>query len=192
MTLKNHTAPVQSMLTHPDANETSFFALVEGDLSVRLKSQRLRAFLRHWQQLAGADIPARADFDPVRLKELLPYLMMVDLTDEPLRIYYRLVGTEVVTFTGLDFTGHYLDDLEFDEFDLAKLTDAYRLVRDNRRPGAGLAQHHEGGVLTIATEYLICPLRSTSSKIDKCIAIEDYFLGGRMSVSQLPAARYRR
>nr|WP_298690002.1 PAS domain-containing protein [uncultured Dongia sp.] len=156
-----------------------------------LRSVRLRAFHEYWLGLANGDVPARGDIDPVMIKPLLPYMMMVDLTEEPMRVLYRLVGTEVVSFTGLEFTGHYLDELDFDEFDLGNLTDAYRAVRDARLPGAGLAQYRENGLLLIETEYLICPLRSGSGKIDKCAAIEDYFLGGT-SVFHLPPARFRR
>ena len=39
-------------------------------------------------------------------------LWLVDLEENPFRVRYRLVGTEVVRYTGLDFTGRYLDELE--------------------------------------------------------------------------------
>jgi hypothetical protein len=175
-----------------DIHRKPFFELVEAAFPDGIRSKRLFAFHQYWIGLAKGDVPARGDLDPTAIKPLLPYMMMVDLTDDPRRILYRLVGTEVVKFTGLDFTGRYLDELEFDEFDREHLLNAYRAVRDHGLPGVGLAQFRENGLLLIETEYLICPLRSSSSNIDKCVVIEDYFLGGHTLAGDLPPARLRK
>jgi hypothetical protein len=168
-----------------------FFELVDAGFPRSLRSERLHDFHRYLLGLANGEVPLRSAIDPTAIKPLLPYIMMVDLTDEPLKLFYRLVGTEVVSFTGLEFTGLYLDQLDFDEFDREALLSAYRAVRDSGLPGVGLAQHRENGQLLIETEYLICPLRSPSDRIEKCAVIEDYFLGGRTSASDLPPARLR-
>jgi hypothetical protein len=44
----------------------------------------------------------------------------------------------------------------------------------------------------LATEVLMCPLRTDSAKIDKCIAIEDYFFSNGGHVEDLPAAQLRK
>jgi hypothetical protein len=171
--------------------EEAFFELVGTDLPGKIKSGRLREFLQYWRAIAGGDVPTRSDIDPTAIKPLLPYILLVDLTDEPLRVFYRLIGTEVARFSGRDFTGYWLDELEFDEFGDNELLTAYRRVRDSRLPGAGRAQYFEMQHLVIETEYLICPLRSPDGKIDKCIGIEDYFLGGALSIGDVPPMRLR-
>jgi hypothetical protein len=169
----------------------AFFELVQTDIPPRIRSMHLRALYSYWKELAQGGVPMRSELDPTRIKALLPYMMLVDLTEEPLRVFYRLVGTEVVRFTGLEFTGHYLEQLEFDEFDFETHVRAYRTVRDSGLPGVGVAQHFERGLLMIETEYLICPLRSDSGAINKCAVIESYHLGGGAAPWSLPPARLR-
>ncbi len=60
---------------------------------------------------AGARaLPDRADLDPAEIPLLLPYILISEV-EQPFRIRYRLIGTEVVHVTGMNFTGHYLDEL---------------------------------------------------------------------------------
>lgn len=168
-----------------------FFELIDAGFPSVIRSARLRTFHQYWLGLARGEVPLRSDFDPAAIKPLLPYIMMVDLTDEPMRVRYRLVGTEVVKFTGLEFTGRCLDELIFDEFDMETLLQAYRAVRDSGLLGVGLAQHRDNELLLIETEYLICPIGSLSGPIERCVVIEDYFLGGHRSAFDLPPARIR-
>lgn len=170
---------------------TSWFKMVDDEVDPALTSVRIRAFLRYWRQLAVNGVPQRAQIEPADIKPLLPYLMIVDLTPEPLRIYYRLVGTAVTHFTGIDITGRYFDELELDEFGEEEILAAYRRVRDEARPGAGIAEYELQGIRLIRTEYLICPLLDDSGALSKCIVLEDYVLGSGIEAGELPAARLR-
>lgn len=58
-------------------------------------------------------MPRKSDIDPSELKPLLPYILLGEFATQPLRLRYRLVGTEVVTVYGVDFTGRWLDELDF-------------------------------------------------------------------------------
>lgn len=57
-------------------------------------------------------MPARLEMDPTELPACMqPYLFMVDLSDDPPRWRYRLIGTEIVARLGVEPTGRFLDDV---------------------------------------------------------------------------------
>src|SRR3546814_3129193 len=66
-----------------------------------------RRWLGRWNRHRGSRrIPARADFDPLELKMILPRLMLLEVVDDPPDFRYRLAGTASRELTGLDWTGH--------------------------------------------------------------------------------------
>lgn len=172
------------------------FRLLGIDERPDFRSPRVAAFHEYWCSLAPTlapgsprGLPRRADFDPAEIAQLLPYVMIVDLEDEdsgsprvaPFRIRYRLVGTAVVKFSGLDFTGAYLDELDFDICTTDDLSHAYGEIRSSRQPGLGLAFAEIEDEQVMDVEYLICPLRTQDAPaadagqpVRQCIAIEDY------------------
>ncbi len=60
-------------------------------------------------------VPLRAAFDPTELRELSAQHRRHRGRAAPLRFRYRLVGTRVVEFNKLDFTGSYLGTIGWDE-----------------------------------------------------------------------------
>jgi hypothetical protein len=139
------------------------------------RSERCASLFRHWNTLRGArSFPSRADIDPVALKRILPYVMIVSLEYEPFRVQYRLVGTEVVRFAKLDFTNRYADTLRFQDDETGDWTVPYRQVVGDRRPGLGLTHWRIGGGPRRWVEFVICPLSTDGAVIDRCISLEDY------------------
>ena len=77
----------------------------------RLRVPRFRQLYDHWHALRGRRaMPAREDIDPLAMKELLGWLLLIDVERAPLRFRFRLVGTEIVAVRGRDLTGRYLDE----------------------------------------------------------------------------------
>jgi len=74
---------------------------------------RIKALFAYWQSIhpAGGGLPARRHLDPIDIPELLPSIWMIDVKRNPLRFRFRLVGTEIVKFTGRDATGRWLDEV---------------------------------------------------------------------------------
>lgn len=82
---------------------------------------RLRGLVDYWAaKSAGRCCPARADLDPLDLKPLLGFLLMVDVVrtektqdggSVAYRLRYRLFGTEFVFYHGRDLTGRWLDEI---------------------------------------------------------------------------------
>ena len=73
---------------------------------------RLRRLYDHWLSLrpAAGGLPGRQHIDPAAIRDLLPWIWMVDVERNPLRFRYRLLGTEQVHAMERDFTGRFLDE----------------------------------------------------------------------------------
>lgn len=87
-------------------------------------------FLDYWLSLRdGRLLPDRAEFDPIEVKHLLPFIVIHELID-PETIRLRLVGTAVVNQYGQESTGrNYLDFVEPER--RAKASEAIFLVREH-------------------------------------------------------------
>jgi hypothetical protein len=140
----------------------------------------IHALHRWWLSHRGDDIPERISLDPVDLKRLLPNLMISDIEDDPFRVRYRLVGTNMVSATGLDFTGRYLDELVPADRDGHRLLD-YRTAYSDRLPVLGTSSVTTSVGNRSAYEYGIFPLRNGGTPVAQFVELEDYFAPNRGS-----------
>jgi len=119
--------------------------VVESDLD-----ERLSGLIGYWAtKRQGRRFPARADFDPLDLRSLLGYLLMVDVVrgaEDGLRFRYRLFGSEFVFYHGADLTGRWLDEIANAGF-RDELLALYRSVVT------------EGEMRTLSYDYMIGDLR---------------------------------
>ena len=119
-------------------------------------------------------VPDRSDVDPLELKPLLANILIAEAEHHPFRVKYRLQGTKVTEITGIDITGHYLDELLSVEPD-QPWQEHYLTVYRTRRPlfGSTTVPRSSGG--TVDYEFGIFPLRHGADLIEQFIALEDYF-----------------
>ena len=72
----------------------------------------LSDLLQVWTAKRGMRwLPAREDFDPLELKRFLGDIYLVDAEEWPKRLRYRLVGTNICSYTGQDLTNRYFDEI---------------------------------------------------------------------------------
>jgi hypothetical protein len=153
----------------------------------RLRSSRCAFLLKHWNTIRGQrPFPTRDEIEPADLIPVLPHLMLVGLEYEPFRVRYRLVGTEIVRYAKLDFTGRYADALHFQDDEAADWTLYYRAVADARLPGLGQTDWTVSTSIKRWMEFVICPLSTTGDIIDRCITIEDYEHTSTIELDRLP------
>lgn len=128
-----------------------------------------------WRERRGdRALPARRDFDPARFRRLLPNIMLADIEADPFRVRYRLVGTEVVRVSRIDFTGRYLDELEFSNPDTV-WNDAYRMLVATGAPVYAVVPIALVERRRSEYEVAIFPLLSgDQARVDGAIALEDY------------------
>jgi len=84
---------------------------VEGILR-KARNPELRGLLAYWVSIHPEDrLPARRDFDPLKVRKALPNIVLTDVERDPYRFRIRLMGTAVVAAMQRDFTGRYLDEV---------------------------------------------------------------------------------
>ena len=149
-------------------------------------SIRARRMYEYWNGKRGdRSMPSRADIDPTDIRDVLSNVILTRLEYNPFRVLYRLVGTRSVENAGMDFSGKYLDELDFvSEFE----TDwpaIYRAIADEKVPLYGLCKiRFTDGVVKpyIAAMF---PLSSDGVIVDQVLTIEDLELD-LLEVERLP------
>ena len=156
------------------------------DVLARIRSRKIALVLRYWNSLRRGDrLPKRSEVDPAEIKMALPNVMITSISYQPFRVFYRLVGTEVVQWARVDFTNRYADELIFDD-EGRDWSDYYRAAVDARKPAYGLTDWVDRDRPPLWAESLICPLSEDGATIDRCLAIEDYEPMSDLDFAALP------
>lgn len=134
-------------------------------------------FRRLADYLAGkappGKLPGRQHIEPTEITDLLPWMMMVDVTAMPdggLRYRIRLVGTEVVAIQGSDGTGKYVEEV-LDKSEVAAILRGYDKVVRAREP-----EYRSGVVPTAGREHvpyrrIAFPLARNGEHVDMLLLI---------------------
>lgn len=139
------------------------------------RSTRVLALHAWWCGKGGPSVvPDRSAVDPIELKALLPSILIAEAEHDPFRVRYRLQGTKVTEITGIDITGHYLDELLSVEPD-QPWQEHYLAVYRSRRPLFGVTTVPRSAGGTVDYEFGIFPLRRGGDSVEQFIALEDYF-----------------
>jgi hypothetical protein len=137
-----------------------------------ITSERIRQLVAYWHACRGdRPMPLRRDIEPADIKHLLPNLLLVEIED-PFRVRYRLVGTRVVEFNRIDFTGSYLDDNRWDV--TSRYSRAYKAVAETRLPHYGLDAWPLAGAMNGRSEIVMLPLSTDGARVDRGLALEDF------------------
>lgn len=158
----------------PGMSQTDAFERLSVD---QLSSEKVIELHDYWRSARGdRRFPRRADIDPADIVRLLPNLMLTEIERDPLRVWYRVVGTGVVARTGLDFTRRYLDDTPFAD-DNSAWRRLYEEMLETGEPifGRDFVIMPDGAPLH--SEFCMLPLARDGVTIDLCLAMEDYAAG---------------
>lgn len=95
--------------------------------------------LAHWNTLRGqADIPARKAFDPMDLRQVLPFIFLAE--ERSGDWFYRVVGSGIRDRVGTELTGKYLSSCD-DAVDSKRIHADFEQVCAERRPHRHLFVH---------------------------------------------------
>ncbi|MFC7047696.1 PAS domain-containing protein [Emcibacter nanhaiensis] len=95
----------------------------------------VRLFADHWRDIGGdKSIPARKDFSPIRIPNLLPYVAVVELvdTEEGPDLRTRLEGEYIVSLSGRNNRGHSLRNLMSEERFQKRLAEARKVLKSGQ------------------------------------------------------------
>ena len=140
----------------------------------QLDSPRIHRFHEYWRTKfsAGHAVPLRAGVDPTELRDLLPNIVIIEVERAPMRFRYRLVGTRVVDFNKLDFTGSYLGTIGWDEEQ--QIVDACTDVVASRQPLSGFYTWTLKTGAVGKCEFGIFPFSHDGEAVAQIFGIEDY------------------
>ncbi|MBV8650317.1 MAG: PAS domain-containing protein [Alphaproteobacteria bacterium] len=127
----------------------------------------LRQVYEYWFSIRpGAGLPGRQHIDPSAITAALPHLYIVDVTRDPMRFRYRLVGTAYVELMGRDTTGAYYDEVHpgFTGEIRRQYTDAVEHRRPAYRKGRTMYVNEERRWPIV--ERVIAPLAKNGSDVD--------------------------
>lgn len=136
-----------------------------------LTSAILRGLRDYWLGLLGEGraMPAPEAVDPVAIPMLLPHVVLADVSHDPLRFRYRLIGTKVTALAGRDATGRWIDlDLYGDNTD--RVLWAYRRCAETRAPVAVRESVQFVDKDWIVIEVMLMPLGGTNDQVDRVLA----------------------
>lgn len=146
-----------------------------------ITSSRIPRLVEYWRGCSiDGRVPFRADIDPGAIKDLLPNIVLTEI-DASFRVRYRLVGTRVVEFNKIDFTGAYLDDMRWDVTE--RYSRAYAQVSKTGLPHYGLDSWPLARSLHGRSEVVMLPLSTDGARVDRCLSMEDFLF----SSHDLPA-----
>jgi hypothetical protein len=146
-----------------------------------ITSTRIPQLVTYWRSCSVAGrVPLRGDIDPGAIKDLLPNIVLTEI-DAAFRVRYRLVGTRVVEFNKLDFTGAYLDAMRWDVTE--RYSRAYRRVSETGLPHYGVDSWPLARSMHGRSEVVMLPLTTDGSRVDRCLSMEDFLF----SSQDLPA-----
>ncbi|HVM85758.1 MAG TPA: PAS domain-containing protein [Candidatus Binatia bacterium] len=139
------------------------------------KSNKVRQLYAYWIRLQRHGKPgSRTDFDPTEVPSLLSSLLLGDIERDPFRVFFRLVGTRVAAFSRLDFSGFYLDALDYRGRDSIEWEDCYRRIQTTGNGVVGVNRVSWPDTGRVEYEFAILPLERNGDPTGSFVAIENY------------------
>lgn len=131
-------------------------------------------------------MPARADIDPVELRQLLPNVYLLEVLG-PSRYRYRLIGTRIVSRLQADATGRDVDRSLFGE-NVGAIIEMYDHVANQREPVINNARLFWTEVNWLNYTSVILPLTMDGATVGMMLGAMDFWLTERPPL-QAEAAR---
>ena len=131
--------------------------------------QRMAAYLA--RKRGERPMASRADIDPIEIREFLPYVVLVDIERQPLRVYYRLVGTRIAEFYG-EFTGTWMHDRPISEAYRQIAEGIYRTLIETQAPVYGITHMRTRTDAMVSYEWGYFPLSNDGVNVTGGLEIE--------------------
>lgn len=126
----------------------------------------LTEFLDYWRgKCDGRPMPRRADIDPLDIPRLLPHVYLIDIHENPLDFTYRLLGTDVIANTEVDFSGRRLSEIK-DRGSQGQLLEIYARVWATVAPAVDRVLYLTQGGNHKYFENVVAPISTDGERVD--------------------------
>lgn len=127
-----------------------------------------------WSGLChGRPYPGRAELDPLSFRDVLPYLSVIEFHENPFRLRYRLIGTEVARFSGEDFSGKWLDETGWSPLHQRLNLLLYVRAYETQQPVFGLSQVDWRDRTDHFFQWALYPL-GDAGRVTHCLSVDDF------------------
>lgn len=129
--------------------------------------------MAYWDHIRGVRaIPRRNDLDPVDIPKLLPFIMLVDVLDQPLDFKFRLIGTEIDAIISDDYVGRRFSAIRHMASGNKVWADYQTVVR-GRRPLTGPVDYVGTDHYVRGIRHCLMPLSADGETVDMVfVAVE--------------------
>lgn len=143
--------------------------------ALHIEAPRLQTFHDYWNGLRGhSPAPQRTAFDIVQVpRKLIPHLILLDVLGDRQSFRYRVVGTEVVSRIGREFTGETVQDY-YGRHESPEVVDGYISVVERRQPHVYTASLQSIGKDFLTYDRLAVPLLDEDGKVAQILACFDF------------------
>lgn len=136
---------------------------------------RIRTLYEYWCSIAPpGKLPGRQHFDPLHVPALLPNLWLVEVHHDPLRFFYRLVGSKIEEVAGERLTGLWFAQ-RLTGAALQRVNMGMQAVLENREPSWRRGKPRirwEKDHMEIERLYL--PFAADGENVDMILAISEF------------------
>ncbi|MDG1995639.1 MAG: PAS domain-containing protein [Emcibacteraceae bacterium] len=142
------------------------------DFSVdELTSKEQRDIYQYWLDIRKNKLmPARKDFDPMKIPRVLPFIVMADVLDDPLRFKVRLIGSKCNTPP--NFMGKCINDYP----EMKRLTDFLIVGTEMRKPYFYYNSYKNKGEFIRHYSSIVLPFSNDDKDVNimmACISLVD-------------------
>lgn len=142
--------------------------------SSEITDARLRRLYEYWAaKQAGRRAPARCDIDPVEIPELLGFVNLFEVQNDPRDYKVRLNGTEVAEMLGQEITGKFCSTI-MSGSEAVDCKAAFDLCVDQCLPTTVETSLAFCGKPYMAQTIIILPLSSDGERVDMIITAHSY------------------
>jgi hypothetical protein len=140
--------------------------MIQDNVRPCLKSHQLRALEAYWRSKRGGNaLPGRRDIEPWEMRSFLSQVFLVTVTQNPMRFWFRLVGTGIEESYGDSLTGRYLDEVDLDAVQ-EDILDDYRAAVCEASPVYARYCYVKDDGRRLSYERLLLPLSSDGQAVD--------------------------
>lgn len=140
-------------------------------------SPEIRELYQYWDsKRRGRLMPARTDIDPVEIPRLLAGIILIDVSHDPVRLRYRLVGTREVEARGSDPTGLDVAQHAFGS-DRDEVLKSYMMVVERRCPVYDEEPAETQNPILREAGMLMTPLSTDGETVDMIFCYVHYTFG---------------
>jgi len=159
---------MRNPITWVDETDITDRLLVPSEVSSGM-IQRMAAYLA--RKRGDRALSSRADIDPTEIREFLPYMVLVDIQIDPLRVFYRLVGTRIAEFYG-EFTGTWMHDRPISDSYRQIAENIYRTLIESKAPVYGVTEMRTRSDAMVSYEWGYFPLSNDGITVTGGLEIE--------------------